>query len=173
MFSSFLMGRSIIKISAVSLHYHFLCIIPLDISQVSFLISMKRTLLSDCAFWVYKGSHTFSRVPETKELLFTFRPTLCTNILFLVPRKLVREDVVCQVQGCGVCSRLSCTRALTHGNLLFDEAWGSDNWVWPFSTEIIKRAWGFFIKFHLFVTGDIQLQLWEVLSSGGYLHWCY
>lgn len=67
-------------------------------------------------------SHTFSRVPETKELLFTFRPTLCTNTLFLVPRKLVREDVVCQVRGCGACGRLSCTRALTHGNLLFVEA---------------------------------------------------
>lgn len=41
---------------------------------------------------------------------------------------------------------------------------------WPFSTEIIKRAWGLFIKFHWFVTGDIQLQLGEVLSSGGYLY---
>lgn len=50
MFSSPLMGRSIIKISVVSLHYHFLCIISSDISQVSFLISMKRMLLSDCAF---------------------------------------------------------------------------------------------------------------------------
>lgn len=95
----FLMGRPIIEISPLSLHYPFLCIHPLGIGQVLLLASLKKTLESDGVFLsVQRSSYTYQSFRSKRTIIWTFGSTLGTDGLFSSLRKLVKDrDVVGEV----------------------------------------------------------------------------